>query len=317
MAKKLSAETAIKDPNGITWGMHPISWRNDDIPEVGEWNTLDTLLDDLVTLGFSGTECAGFFPSAQEVREKVDARGLKIAAQWFSSYIVRDGVDAVLKDFEEKCRYLEALGATRVVVSEQTGSVQGIRDVCIFDNKPILGEDEWTKLAKGLNVLGEVAHQHGLELVYHHHLGTVVMTAAETKRLMDMTDPGKVSLLFDTGHAFVGDGSVMPILEQNIDRIKHVHFKGVRPRKMEESKRANRSFLDSFLAGMFTVPGDGAIDFREPYRFLVDHGYRGWILVEAEQDPDIAKPLMYGGLARDYIESTLLTESSRRPVLVG
>jgi len=305
MAKKLSAETAIHDPNGITWGMHPISWRNDDIPEVGEWNTLDTLLDDLVTLGFAGTECAGFFPGADELKAQIDARDEKIAAQWYSSFILRDGVDAVAPDFDKTCAYLEKVGAPRVVVSEQTGSVQGNRELSIFSNKPVMSDEEWEKLARGLEVLGDIAHKHGQELVYHHHLGTVVMTAAETKRLMDMTDPTKVSLLFDTGHAYVGDGSVMQILTDNIDRIKHVHFKDVRPRKLAESKAAERSFLDSFLAGMFTVPGDGTIDFPTVYRFLIDHGYQGWILVEAEQDPEIAKPLLYGKMARDYIESEL------------
>ncbi|MDK9349670.1 myo-inosose-2 dehydratase [Propionibacterium freudenreichii] len=305
MAKKLSPDTAIKDPNGLTWGMHPISWRNDDIPEVGEWNTLEILLDDLVTLGFAGTECAGFFPSPEVLKKEIDARDEKIAAQWFSSFIVRDGVDAVAKDFEQTCANLEYVNAPRVVVSEQTGSVQGIRDVSIFSNKPVMSEAEWTQLVRGLEVLGDIAHRHNMELVYHHHLGTVVMTADETKRLMDMTDPSKVSLLFDTGHAYVGDGSVMAILEQNIDRIKHVHFKDVRPRKLAESKAAERSFLDSFLAGMFTVPGDGIIDFPTVYRYLIDHGYQGWILVEAEQDPEIAKPLMYGRMARDYIEKEL------------
>jgi len=151
----------------------------------------------------------------------------------------------------------------------------------------------------------DVAHAHGLELVYHHHLGTVIQTKEETIRLMELTDPAKVSLLFDTGHAYVGDGDVMGLLEATIDRIKHVHFKDVRPEKMAESKAAERSFLDSFLAGMFTVPGDGTIDFTVPYKFLVDHGYRNWILVEAEQDPAIANPLEYARKARAYLEGTL------------
>ena len=160
-------------------------------------------------------------------------------------------------------------------------------------------------LAEGLNRLGDVAHAHGLELVYHHHLGTVIQTKEETIRLMELTDPAKVSLLFDTGHAYVGDGDVMGLLEATIDRVKHVHFKDVRPEKMEESKAAERSFLDSFLAGMFTVPGDGTIDFTVPYKFLVDHGYSEWILVEAEQDPAIANPLEYARKARAYLEGTL------------
>lgn len=184
--------------------------------------------------------------------------------------------------------------------------MQGVRDICIFDNKPVLKEEEWLVLAQGLNKLGEIAHEYGLDLVYHHHLGTVIQTRDETLRLLKLTDPNKVSLLFDTGHAFVGDGDVMGLLRGAIDRIKHVHFKDVRPAKMEESRAAKRSFLDSFLAGMFTVPGDGTINFTEPYAFLVKHGYRGWILVEAEQDPTIAPPLEYARIARDYVKATLL-----------
>lgn len=307
MAFRLDPTTAINDPHGITWGMHPIAWRNDDIKEVGAFNTLEDELLDLADLGYHGTEVAGWYPSKEITKERADARGIKIVAQWFSSFIVRDGIDAVIPEFTETCEYLEYLGATRVVVSEQTGSVQGERDVCIFTNKPTLNEEEWKKLAEGLNVLGDIAHEHGLELVYHHHLGTVVMTKDETVKLMDLTDPSKVSLLFDTGHAFVGDGDVMGLLEATIDRVKHVHFKDVRPEKMEESKKLERSFLDSFLNGMFTVPGDGMIDFTEPYKFLIDHGYDKWILVEAEQDPAVANPHEYGEKARTYIESTLFT----------
>ncbi|WP_194948581.1 myo-inosose-2 dehydratase [Actinomyces trachealis] len=307
MTFRLDPATAITDPHGITWGMHPISWRNDDIPEVGAYNTLDDMLLDLADVGYRGTECGGFFPPREVVKELAEARGIKIVAQWFSSFILRDGVEGVIPDFTTTCEYLQYLGATHVVVSEQTGSVQGQRDVCIFTNKPVLKDAEWPVLAAGLNRLGDIAHEHGLELVYHHHLGTVVQTKAETIRLMELTDPTKVGLLFDTGHAYVGDGDVMGLLEATIDRVKHVHFKDVRPEKLAESRAAERSFLDSFMNGMFTVPGDGCIDFTEPYKLLVEHDYKRWILVEAEQDPAVANPHEYAVKAREYIESRLFT----------
>ena len=213
--------TAIFDPNGIAWGMHPIAWRNDDIPEVGEWNTIDVMFDDLAEAGFAGTEVAGWYPSKEETKEKADAAGLRIVAQWFSSFIVRDeGIEAVIPGFRATCE-LRYLGATRVVVSEQTGSVQGVRDICIFDNKPVLKDEEWPVLAQGLNKLGEIAHEYGLDLVYHHHLGTVIQTKDETLRLLELTDPDKVSLLFDTGHAFVGDGDVIGLL-----RLEHLPLIG-------------------------------------------------------------------------------------------
>ena len=162
MTFRLDPATAITDPNGITWGMHPITWRNDDIPEVGAFNTLEDMLLDLADTGYAGTECAGFFPPKEEVKASAEARGIKIVAQWFSSFILRDGVEAVIPDFEATCAYLEYLGATRVVVSEQTGSVQGVRDICIFTDKPVLTEEQWPVLAAGLDRLGEIALAHGL-----------------------------------------------------------------------------------------------------------------------------------------------------------
>ena len=151
MTFRLDPATAIKDPHGITWGMHPIAWRNDDVKEVGAFNTLEDELLDLADLGYAGTEVAGWYPSKEETKERADARGIQIVAQWFSSFIVRDGVEAVVPEFTETCEYLRYLGATRVVVSEQTGSVQGQRDVCIFTNKPVLTEEEWPVLAEHLS----------------------------------------------------------------------------------------------------------------------------------------------------------------------
>ena len=66
MSFTLDPATAISDPHGISWGMHPITWRNDDIPEVGAFNTLEDMLLDLADTGYAGTECAGFFPPMME-----------------------------------------------------------------------------------------------------------------------------------------------------------------------------------------------------------------------------------------------------------
>ena len=142
MAFRLDPATAINDPHGISWGMHPIAWRNDDVKEVGAYNTLEDELLDLADLGYLGTEVAGWYPSKEETKERADARGIKIVAQWFSSFIVRDGIDAVIPEFTANCEYLQYLGATRIVVSEQTGSVQGDRVICILTNKPVLKDEE-------------------------------------------------------------------------------------------------------------------------------------------------------------------------------
>ncbi|TWM29031.1 Inosose dehydratase [Bacillus paralicheniformis] len=289
----------------ILWGIAPIGWRNDDIPEIGAGNTLQHLLSDIVVAGFQGTEVGGFFPEPAILNKELELRNLRIAGKWFSSYIIRDGIEEAAKEFAAHCQYLKDVHADVAVVSEQTYSVQGL-DKNVFKEKPYFNDEEWQRLFAGLNHLGEIAGRYGLKLVYHHHLGTGVQTEEEVDRLMAGTDPALVHLLYDTGHAYISDGNYMNILEKHMDRIGHVHFKDARLKIMEKCKQEGKSFQQAFLQGMFTVPGDGCIDFREVYKMLLKHGYSGWIVVEAEQDPDVANPLEYALIARKYIDRHLL-----------
>ncbi|GGO03220.1 myo-inosose-2 dehydratase [Saccharibacillus kuerlensis] len=292
----------------IAWGIAPIGWRNDDIPEIGAGNTLQHLLSDIVVAGFEGTEVGGFFPEAHILNKELELRKLRIAGQWFSSFIIRDGLDRSIGPFRAQCRYLQEVKADVIVVSEQTGSVQGL-DCSVFTEKPHFSDSEWDVLCRGLNELGSIAQEYGLRLVYHHHMGTGIQTAEEVDRLMAGTDPSNVQLLYDTGHIFVSDGDYMTILRKHIERIGHVHFKDARRTVLDDCRSGGKSFMQSFLSGMFTVPGDGCINFKEVYNFLTDSGYTGWIVVEAEQDPDVAHPLEYALMARRYINETLLTQT--------
>lgn len=290
----------------INWGIAPIGWRNDDLPHIGADNTLSHLLSDIVVAGFEGTEVGGFFPEAQTLNFELGLRGLSIAGQWFSSFIIGEGIATTCEKFTAHCQFLQAVKATTAVVSEQTYSIQGqARNV--FTEKPHFTDAEWVQLCQGLNALGQIAKAHGLRLGYHHHMGTGVQTLVETTRLMAGTDPALVGLLYDTGHIYVSDGAYLPMLTQHMDRIVHVHFKDVRKAVLETSRRAGHSFAEAFLAGMFTVPGDGSLDFTSCYDQLVSAGYTGWIVVEAEQDPAKAHPLKHAQIARGYID-TLITK---------
>ncbi|MCM3413186.1 myo-inosose-2 dehydratase [Metabacillus litoralis] len=289
----------------ILWGIAPIGWRNDDIPEIGKDNTLSHLLSDIVVAGFQGTEVGGFFPEPKVLNKELNLRNLKIAGKWFSSFIIRDGLEEASKEFHTHCAYLQEVNASVAVVSEQTYSVQGTKKN-VFAEKPYFTDDEWNLLCNGLNELGKIAEQYNLKLVFHHHMGTGVQSLEEIDRLMDHTDPAHVHLLYDTGHIYVSDGDYITLLKKHIDRIKHVHFKDSRPEVLNQCREKGESFLQSFLNGMFTVPGDGCIDFTEVYQFLLDHNYKGWIVIEAEQDPAIAHPLEYALLTRKYINENLL-----------
>ncbi|MBT2723363.1 myo-inosose-2 dehydratase [Bacillus sp. ISL-46] len=289
----------------ISWGIAPIGWRNDDIPEIGAENTLSHLLSDIVVAGFEGTEVGGFFPEPKVLNKELQLRKLKIAGQWFSSFIIRDGVEEASKAFHKHCEYLKAVNAAVAVVSEQTYSIQGI-DKNVFNEKPYFTDKEWAQLCQGLNELGKIAEEYDLKLVFHHHMGTGVQTLAEIDRLMENTNPNHVHLLYDTGHIYVSDADYMTLLNKHLNRIHHVHFKDVRQAVNEQCEKEGKSFLQSFLAGMFTVPGDGCIDFTEVYKKLLGTNYSGWIVIEAEQDPSVAHPLEYALKARNYINEELI-----------
>ena len=149
--------------------------------------------------------------------------------------------------------------------------------------------------------LGKVAKDMGISLTFHHHMGTVVQTAAEIDRLMENTDPELFNLLFDSGHlAYCGE-DYMAVLKKYIGRIKHVHLKDIRPEVVAEVKKNGLSFLEGVRMGTFTVPGDGAIDFEPIFKVLEENDYEGYVLVEAEQDPAKANPFEYAVKARKYI----------------
>lgn len=290
----------------IKWGIAPIGWRNDDIPSIGKDSNLQQLLSDIVVAGFQGTEVGGFFPGPDKLNYELSLRHVEVAAQWFSSFILRDGIEKASAAFEKHCQFLQAVHAHIAVVSEQTYSIQQSDTKNIFTDKATMTDTEWDQLCQGLNHYGKIAAKYDVKVAYHHHLGTVVQTKAETDRLMANTDPKLVGLLYDTGHIAVSDGDYMSLLNDNLDRVVHVHFKDVRKAKEKENRDQGLTFKQSFLNGMFTVPGDGDLDFKPVFKALTNHHYKGWIIVEAEQDPDKANPLEYALKAKDYIDKELL-----------
>jgi len=156
-------------------------------------------------------------------------------------------------------------------------------------------------LVDGLHHLGELAAEKGMKIVYHHHMGTGIQTTEEIDKLMELTNPNLVSLLFDTGHLVFSGENPIPVLKKHLPRIKHVHLKDIRPEVVARVKEEGLSFLEAVKAGAFTVPGDGSIEFDEVFTMLAASDYTGWFVVEAEQDPAVANPLEYALKARRYI----------------
>lgn len=293
------------DKNKIKLGIAPIAWTNDDMPDLGSENTFEQCVSEMALAGFEGCEVGNKYPKDTAVLKKaLDMRGLQIANQWFSSFVLTQSMEKVEKDFIAQCEFLKAMGAKRIGASEQSFSIQGQMNTPVFDAKYVMNDAEWDKFAKGMNRLGDIANSMGIRLVYHHHMGTVVQTAEEIDRMMDMTDPDKFALLYDTGHLAYCGQDYLAVLKKYAKRIAHVHLKDIRPEVVEKVKKEKLSFLQGVREGAFTVPGDGCIDFAPVFDELDKSGYEGWMIVEAEQDPAKANPLEYALKAREYIRKT-------------
>jgi inosose dehydratase len=164
-----------------------------------------------------------------------------------------------------------------------------------------MDDAQWDRFCDGLNRLGKVAYERGFKLCFHHHMGTVVQTAAETDRMLANTDPKYVHLCYDTGHFTFAGEDPLQVLKKYVDRVGHVHLKDMRLDVVKKVREEGWSFLTAVRNGAFTVPGDGGVEFDPVFELLSKAGYEGWLLVEAEQDPAKANPLEYAIKARKYI----------------
>jgi inosose dehydratase len=285
----------------IRWGVSPIAWANDDLPELGGDTTLDELLTDVKDIGFQGVELGNKFPRDPAKLKPIMSRyGLDIVGGWYSSNLLVRDADAEIAAMADHLELLEAMGSSVFVLAETSNAVHGDRSSRL-DAHPELAAGDWKQFGERLNDVAAYVNQRGLRFAYHHHLGTIVETREELQRFYDATED-HVGLVLDTGHAVGGGIDPVAIVRERPERVAHVHCKDVRGDVFEKSKSDGASFLDGVIGGMFTAPGDGDYDFRPFMEALAAMHYSGWIVIEAEQDPAIADPRCYSQLGLDTLK---------------
>ena len=290
------------DKNKIKLGIAPIAWTNDDMPELGAENTFEQCVSEMALAGFTGSEIGNKYPKeARTLKKALELRNISICNAWFSAFLTTRPLEETVAAFIKHRDFLHELGAGIIGVAEQGHSIQGMMDVPVLKQKPVFTEEEWKRLSEGLEELGRLASEKGMIVAYHHHMGTGVQTEEEIDKLMSMTDPKLVHLLFDTGHLTFSGIDTMKVLKKHIGRIRHVHLKDIRKDVLARVETENMSFLKAVREGVFTVPGDGMLDFDPLFELLDRNGYEGWFVVEAEQDPAKANPLEYAIKARKFI----------------
>jgi inosose dehydratase len=186
---------------------------------------------------------------------------------------------------------LARCGATVMVYGEVADGIQGAPKP-LYQRPRFFRDDQWQAYGERLTAFARHTLARGVRLAYHHHMGAYCETPDDVDHLMAETGD-EVGLLFDSGHMTFAGGDVAAMLAKHVRRVCHVHCKDVRPEVIRLARNRNWSFLESVIDGAFTVPGDGAVDFAALLHILRDHGYRGWLVVEAEQDPAVAPSYAY------------------------
>lgn len=285
----------------IKIGAQPVIWSNDDFQELGGEIPLAACLGEMKAAGYAGTELGHKFPKEPAVLARaLKEHGLELVSGWHSTFLSSKPLEGELESFKVHLELLKALGSRTAIVAECAGRIYTERGAPIFGkSKPVLDDAGWKKLASGLERLAQLAAASGMKIAYHHHMGTVVQDEREIDRLMRSTK--KAGLLFDTGHLAFAGADPRKVISRYRDRVAHVHLKDVRLEVVKAARSEGLSFAAAVKRGVFTVPGDGAIDFAKIFSVLAEADYEGWMVVEAEQDPQQAPPLEYARRGREYV----------------
>ena len=273
-------------------GINPITWSNDDAPELGGDIPLEVCLSETKQAGYSGTELGGKFPrKSAELKPIMQRHGLAVISGWYDGRCDEKDVGEEMDAIGPHLQLLKDMGATHVVYADTSRGRHG----AIWEpisQRPALQVNEWPVYGRKLTQLAERMADFGVRMAFHHHMGTIVESDADVGLLMKHTGEA-VGLLYDTGHSTFSGGDPLSLIRSHVKRVVHVHCKDVRKAVFEKARAEDMSFMGAVLEGIFTVPGDGFVDYPAILRVLVDADYSGWLVVEAEQDPRKAHPLTY------------------------
>lgn len=291
----------------IRIGANPIGWSNDDLQEIGGATTLETCLAEAREAGFEGMELGHKFPrEPHALTAALAPHGMACVSGWYSAALLRRDAQAEMQALRPHLDLLKAMGATVLVFAETSNAIHGDLGKPLAQ-RPVMAAGDWSPFGRRITELAEMTWQEGVRLVYHHHMGTIVESEADIDAFMAATGQA-VHLLLDTGHATWGGADPAVLAARYRSRISHVHAKDVRRPVMEQARNEGWSFLDAVLGkgdelGVYTVPGDGMVDYTAVFRALP--GYSGWVVVEAEQDPEKANPLVYAKKGVAHLRQSL------------
>ncbi|HOZ45349.1 MAG TPA: TIM barrel protein [Candidatus Hydrogenedentes bacterium] len=300
---------------GIRVGNAPCSWGSLEFDGLeGEAIGYAQMLDELAETGYAGTELGdwGFMPTdAGALRAELDTRGLTmlgafvpVALKYREAHA--PGADAAVK----VARLLAAVAGDPkpfLVLADDNGTVpQRTENAGRVTPEMALTDAEWRVFGEGVDAVARrVFDETGLLTVFHHHCAGYVETPDEIQRLLDRTNPDRVSLVFDTGHYVfgAGGGNAMDGLRRFAGRVRYVHFKDCSPEIAQRARQENWDYFASVRHGVFCELGKGSVDFPSVVGWLRGHAYDGFICVEQDVLPGMGMPRESARRNREYLRS--------------
>ena len=290
----------------INLGIAPIAWSNDDMPNLGGDTPIETCLFEARSAGFKGIELGGKFPrNPGTIKYLLNKFNLELPGGWYGAHLKERSVEEEWQAMQNQIELYKLINSSVFIFADVSGSIQGEPKIPL-SKRPKLKDNEWSDYCNKISEIAKRLSDIGLPMSYHEHMGTIIQSEQDICRLLDNTDD-KTSLLFDTGHIFFAKGDYDSILKKYVSRVNHVHCKDIRKEILNGSLSNDLSFRDSFLEGVFTVPGDGYINYKPLFETLYDNKYSKWLIVEAEQDPKKANPLKFAKIGYKYLNK-ILTE---------
>lgn len=289
----------------IQLGVSPLSWTNDVLLDLGDNIPLKTCLKQAASAGYQGIELGRKFPrTTAELAPLLKEVNLRLASGWHSGFLADRSVAEEVAAVQPHAALLKALGAN-VMVYGECGKMPGSNPLDEpLSLSPVLScvniDDYARKVSEFANIL---LREFGLKLAYHHHLMMLVEQHDELQEFLAKTSDN-VGLVLDSGHAFAGGVNLAQTIERFGHRVVHIHLKDVRPDVLRQVQQDDVSFNDAVRAGLFTVPGEGCIDYAPLIEFVATSGYRGWLIVEAEQDPQKEEPFAAVSRAFRWAQNT-------------
>jgi inosose dehydratase len=265
----------------------PDSWGVLDYPGPS-WNqSYEKMLDEMVEAGYTGTELGpyGFFPiDAKVLKEQLGKRNLRLLGS-FVPVPLGDSAStqAVVDQIRKVGALLSALGAPFLVLADaQCKERDLISGRVPADDSAGWTREQWKQVEKVVASAANVAADYGLDLVFHPHVATYVETPAEVERFFDVTAASKIGLCLDTGHCVYGGGDAIAEAEKYRKILRFVHIKDVDATVLAEARRKKLTFDQAIEEKVFTIIGQGSIDFPAFFRVLEKNNYSGWLVVEQD-----------------------------------